>query len=69
MAPVHRVADPDQAIDGLDAQVPEAGLAQDALEFARAFRREFGRYEIGCRAGIDAGPVLVFDLPGDEPER
>ena len=37
--------------------------ARDALEFARAFRREFGRYDIGCRAGIDAGPVLVFDLP------
>jgi len=37
--------------------------AAAALEFALAFRQEFEKYEIGCRAGIDAGDVLIFDLP------
>ncbi len=37
--------------------------AAAALDFARAFRDEFAKYEIGCRVGIDAGDVLIFDLP------
>lgn len=35
-----------------------------ALEFARTFRRELASGGIRCRTGIDAGPVLVFDLAG-----
>jgi len=34
-----------------------------ALGFAREFRQEFDKYEIACRVGIDAGDVLIFDLP------
>lgn len=37
--------------------------AAAALNFARSFREEFAKYEIGCRVGIDAGDVLIFDLP------
>ncbi len=37
--------------------------AAAALDFARSFRQEFEKYEIGCRVGIDAGDVLIFDLP------
>src|SRR3954469_9423980 len=37
--------------------------AAAALEFAREFRKEFDKYAIGCRVGIDAGDVLIFDLP------
>ncbi|PCC70648.1 Adenylate cyclase, class 3 [Nannocystis exedens] len=35
-----------------------------ALQFARTFRRELADDGIGCRIGIDQGPVLVFDLAG-----
>lgn len=34
-----------------------------AFAFARAFQQELGRTGIACRIGIDAGPVLLFDLP------
>jgi class 3 adenylate cyclase len=34
-----------------------------ALGFAQLFRRELEREDISCRIGIDAGPVLLFDLP------
>lgn len=37
--------------------------AAAALHFARSFRQEFGKYQVGCRVGIDAGDVLIFDLP------
>lgn len=35
-----------------------------ALEFAETFRRELSGDGIHCRIGIDAGPVLCFDLAG-----
>jgi hypothetical protein len=37
--------------------------AAAALGFARRFRQEFDKYDIACRVGIDAGDVLIFDLP------
>ncbi len=37
--------------------------AATAIGFARSFRQEFEKYEIACRVGIDAGAVLIFDLP------
>ena len=37
--------------------------ASQALDFSRAFTREFEKYEIACRIGVDAGDVLIFDLP------
>jgi hypothetical protein len=58
-------------IDG--AEVKNSGLigiytfteCRDALEFARNFRSELVAQGIQCSIGIDAGPVLVFDLgPG-----
>jgi class 3 adenylate cyclase len=56
---------------GVAAEIKVAGSlgiyvfddAAAALGFARAFRQEFEKYEIGCRVGIDAGAVLIFDLP------
>lgn len=33
-----------------------------AVAFAQAFRAELARNDIRCRIGVDAGPVLVFDL-------
>jgi class 3 adenylate cyclase len=37
----------------------------DAVEFARRVRDELSAQGIQCRIGIDAGPVLVFELgPG-----
>jgi class 3 adenylate cyclase len=33
-----------------------------ALAFAQAFRRALSQEGLACRIGIDAGPVLVFDL-------
>lgn len=36
-----------------------------AIEFARAFRASFAEQGVQCRIGIDAGPVLVFDLGRD----
>lgn len=35
-----------------------------ALEFAQTFRRALLADDIGCRIGLDLGPVLVFDLAG-----
>ena len=36
-----------------------------AIEFARRFRQALADQGVQCRIGIDAGPVLVFDLgPG-----
>lgn len=37
--------------------------APAALAFARSFRLEFAKHDIACRIGIDAGAVLLFDLP------
>jgi len=37
--------------------------APEALAFARAFRQELARQEISCRIGIDAGSVLICELP------
>jgi class 3 adenylate cyclase len=37
--------------------------ASAAVGFARTFRAELANYDIPCRIGIDAGPVLIFDLP------
>jgi class 3 adenylate cyclase len=37
--------------------------ASAAVGFARMFRLELTRFDIPCRIGIDAGPVLIFDLP------
>ena len=36
-----------------------------AIEFARAFRHAFAEQDVQCRIGMDAGPVLVFDLGRD----
>ncbi len=33
-----------------------------AVTFAQSFRAELARYEITCRIGVDAGPVVLFDL-------
>ncbi len=33
-----------------------------ALRFAREFRAHLAREGVSCRSGIDAGPVVVFDL-------
>ncbi|HBL10359.1 MAG TPA: family 3 adenylate cyclase [Cyanobacteria bacterium UBA11162] len=38
--------------------------ANDALSFSRSFREELANGGIACRIGIDAGPVLLFDLAG-----
>ena len=55
------------------AEVKCAGLVSiytfaecnDAIKFARSFRQELADQQVKCRIGIDAGPVLVFDLgPG-----
>jgi class 3 adenylate cyclase len=35
-----------------------------ALAFAQAFRRALAQEGLACRIGIDAGPVLVFELAG-----
>ena len=37
--------------------------APAALDFARSFRQAFAKYDIACRIGIDAGAVVLFDLP------
>ncbi len=56
-----------------DAEVKSSGLigiytfadARLAIEFARNFREALNAQGVKCRIGIDAGPVLVFDLaPG-----
>jgi (2Fe-2S) ferredoxin len=61
------LSDPD------DSEVKNAGLigiytfadCRDAIDFARRFREAVGTQGLQCRIGIDAGPVLVFDLaPG-----
>jgi class 3 adenylate cyclase len=38
--------------------------APEALTFAQEFRRALAREGLDCRIGIDAGPVLVFELAG-----
>ena len=38
--------------------------SRTAIEFARRFRDAFAERDVQCRIGIDAGPVLVFDLGG-----
>ncbi|MFN0120144.1 MAG: family 3 adenylate cyclase [Blastocatellia bacterium] len=38
--------------------------AASALDFARAFRQSLAEQDVACRIGLDAGPVLVFDLAG-----
>jgi hypothetical protein len=56
-----------------DAEVKSAGLVgiytfadcREAIDFARRFRDALIAQGVKCRIGIDAGPVLVFDLtPG-----
>jgi hypothetical protein len=56
-----------------DAEVKNSGLVgiytfaecRDAIDFARRFRDALNAQGVKCRIGIDAGPVLVFDLaPG-----
>jgi class 3 adenylate cyclase len=37
--------------------------AATAVGFAQTFRRELAGHDIACRIGIDAGAVLIFDLP------
>ncbi len=37
--------------------------ATDAVGFAQAFRQALAEEGASCRIGIEAGPVLVFDLP------
>lgn len=60
-------------VDPDDAEVKSAGLigiytfvdCREAIDFARRFREAVGAQGVRCRIGIDAGPVLVFDLaPG-----
>ena len=56
------------ALDG--REVKNAGLlgiytfadCRVAIEFAQRFRDAFAEQSVQCRIGIDAGPVLVFDL-------
>lgn len=36
--------------------------ATSALNFAQTFRQELAKEDVACRIGIDAGPVLIFDL-------
>ncbi|MEH1844561.1 MAG: adenylate/guanylate cyclase domain-containing protein [Nostoc sp.] len=36
--------------------------ATTALNFAQAFRQELAAQDVASRIGIDAGPVLIFDL-------
>ncbi|MDB4890542.1 MAG: hypothetical protein JWL61_2397 [Gemmatimonadetes bacterium] len=57
-----------------DTEVKSAGLVgiytfadcREAIDFARRFRDALGAQGVKCRIGIDAGPVLVFDLtPGN----
>ncbi len=56
-----------------DAEVKSAGLigiytftdCREAIDFARRLRDALSAQGVQCRIGIDAGPVLVFDLtPG-----
>ncbi len=35
----------------------------EAVTFAMAFRHALAQEDVACRIGVDAGPVLVFDLP------
>jgi class 3 adenylate cyclase len=60
-------------VDADDAEVKSSGLigiytfadCREAIDFARRFREALGAQGVQCRIGIDAGPVLVFDLtPG-----
>jgi class 3 adenylate cyclase len=37
--------------------------AAAALRFARAFSADLTRQDVSCRIGIDAGPLVIFDLP------
>ncbi|MEO5814299.1 MAG: family 3 adenylate cyclase [Gemmatimonadaceae bacterium] len=59
--------------DADDAEVKSSGLigiytfadCRVAIDFARRFREALVAQGVKCRIGIDAGPVLVFDLtPG-----